>query len=188
MNSAVSLGAGGHLNGVDVTATTTRPPGEFGEHVAQRERAGLGVELVAALEEPGRRLRVQIGAERHDEDVGVEGAGVGLDPLRRSGSIARMVDCTNCTPGFTKSRYGWRTCSDRCPPEHDLQLGEPEHEVVGLVDEHDVDVGSEFLRESGGQLQPTETRTQHHDAHGENPSSGVRAGDRRQRALHSDKG
>ena len=26
MSSAVSLGAGGHLNGVDVTATTTRPP------------------------------------------------------------------------------------------------------------------------------------------------------------------
>ena len=26
MSSAVSLGAGGHLNGVDVTATITRPP------------------------------------------------------------------------------------------------------------------------------------------------------------------
>ena len=26
INNAVSLGAGGHLNGVEVTATTTRPP------------------------------------------------------------------------------------------------------------------------------------------------------------------
>lgn len=28
VSSAVSLGAGGHLNGVEVTATTTLPPGK----------------------------------------------------------------------------------------------------------------------------------------------------------------
>ena len=29
INSAVSLGAGGHLNGVEQTATITRPPGKL---------------------------------------------------------------------------------------------------------------------------------------------------------------
>ena len=36
ISSAVSLGAGGHLNGVDVTPTTTRPPSKAAEHVARR--------------------------------------------------------------------------------------------------------------------------------------------------------
>ena len=40
MSRAVSLGAGGHLNGVDVTATIDPAALELGEHVAQRERAG----------------------------------------------------------------------------------------------------------------------------------------------------
>ncbi len=54
---------------------------EVGQHVAQRERAGDGVELVAALDQAGRGRRVEVGAERDDEDVGVERPGVGLDAL-----------------------------------------------------------------------------------------------------------
>ena len=83
MSSAVSLGAGGHLNGVDVTATITRPPSNALEHVAAREGAGLRVELVARLEQPGRGLRVEVGAERHHQHVGVERSGVGVDVLGR---------------------------------------------------------------------------------------------------------
>ena len=45
---------------------------EVGQHVAQRERAGHRVELVAALDQPGRGRRVEVGAERDDQDVGVE--------------------------------------------------------------------------------------------------------------------
>ena len=57
------------------------PAVEVSQHVAQRERAGLGVELVAALDESRRRLGVQIGAERDDENVRIERAGVGFDAL-----------------------------------------------------------------------------------------------------------
>ena len=85
MSSAVSLGAGGHLNGVEVTATITRPPSKRLEHVAAREGAGHCVELVARLEQPGRGLRVEVGAERDHQHVGVEAAGVGLDVLGRRG-------------------------------------------------------------------------------------------------------
>ena len=80
MSSAVSLGAGGHLNGVEVTPTIDPSTGELGQHVTQGERAGHRVELVAALDQPGRVGRVQVGAEGHDQDVAVERAGVGLDP------------------------------------------------------------------------------------------------------------
>ena len=53
------------------------------QHVTAREGTGLGVELVTALLEARRRRHVEIGAECHDQHVGVEGAGVGLDPLGR---------------------------------------------------------------------------------------------------------
>ena len=72
MSSAVSLGAGGHLKGVEVTATMTRPPSKPAMTSRERERSVLCVELVAAFDEAGRRRRVEIGAERDDEDVGVE--------------------------------------------------------------------------------------------------------------------
>ena len=81
-SSAVSLGAGGHLNGVEVTATTTCPPSNDDEHVTRRERAGHRVELVAGLDQARRRLRVQVGPERHHEHVAVQRTVVGLDPAR----------------------------------------------------------------------------------------------------------
>ena len=57
------------------------PAVEVGQHVAQRECAGLGVELVAALDQSRRRLGVQIGAERDDQNVRIERPGVGFDAL-----------------------------------------------------------------------------------------------------------
>ena len=81
-SSAVSLGAGGHLNGVDVTPTTTRPPSKRVEHVAEREGAGHRVELVARLDQPGVASGCEVGAQRDHQDVGVEGPGVGLHAPR----------------------------------------------------------------------------------------------------------
>ena len=81
ISSAVSLGAGGHLNGVEVTATMTRPPSKSASTSRSANAPAHRVELVAALDQARRRLGVQIGAERDDEDVGVERAGVGLDAL-----------------------------------------------------------------------------------------------------------
>ncbi len=49
-SSAVSLGAGGHLNGVEVTPTTTRPPSKFLQDVTEGKSSGHGVELVAVFE------------------------------------------------------------------------------------------------------------------------------------------
>ena len=80
-SSAVSLGAGGHLNGVDVTATITRPPSKSASTSRRAKAPGHRVELVPPSTRPGVALGVQVGAERHHEDVGVEGPGVGLDPL-----------------------------------------------------------------------------------------------------------
>ena len=86
-----------------MTPTTTRPPSKSRQHVAEGERAGHRVELVPAFDQPGGGRGVEIGAERHDHHVGVEGPGVGLD-ARATGSIARTVVCTNRTPGLTMSR------------------------------------------------------------------------------------
>ena len=58
------------------------PAGEGGQHVARRERAGDGVELVAVLDQPGRGGRVEVGAEGDDQDVAFERAGVRLDAAR----------------------------------------------------------------------------------------------------------
>ena len=46
---------------------------ERGQHLPQPLRAADGVELVAALREPRRRVEVVVGAEGDDEDVRVEG-------------------------------------------------------------------------------------------------------------------
>jgi hypothetical protein len=54
--------------------------------------------------------------------------------------------------------------ADRAP-EHDFQLREPEDEVVGLVDEHDIGIRNQLFGESRRQLQPAESRAQHHDPH-----------------------
>ena len=54
---------------------------EVRQRVAQRERAGDGVELVAGFDQARGRRRIEIGAQRDHEDVRVERPGVGLDPL-----------------------------------------------------------------------------------------------------------
>ena len=80
--------------------------GEVGEHVAQRERAGVGVELVAALDQAGRRRRVEVGAERDHQDVGLERAGVGLDPLGRAGRSTAPRPARTARPASRRRRTG----------------------------------------------------------------------------------
>ena len=65
---------GGHPHD-DVATVESR------QYVAQGERTGDGVELVGPLDESGRRLGVEVRAQRHDEHVGVVGAVIGHDPL-----------------------------------------------------------------------------------------------------------
>ena len=51
ISSAVSLGAGGHLNGVEVTPTITRPPSKSASTSRSANAPAHRVELVAALDE-----------------------------------------------------------------------------------------------------------------------------------------
>ena len=74
--------------------------GELGQHVAQGERAGDRVELVAALDQAGRGRRVQVGAEGHDHDVAVERRRRRSRPGAATGSIDRIVVCTNVHAGL----------------------------------------------------------------------------------------
>ena len=54
-------------------------------------------------------------------------------------------------------------------PEHDVELGEAEHEPIGLVDQHDLDLVAELLGEPCRQLQPAKPGTQHQDSHAQTP-------------------
>ena len=54
-------------------------------------------------------------------------------------------------------------------PEHHVELGEAEHEPIGLVDQHNLDVVAELLGESRRQLQPAKPGTQHQDSHAQTP-------------------
>ena len=78
-------------------------PSKGRQHVAQRVGAGDRVELVAAFDQTRRRRDVVVGAKRDDEDVRVEGAGVGHDAPGRRVDGAHVA-CTNRTPGLTMSR------------------------------------------------------------------------------------
>ena len=50
-------------------------------------------------------------------------------------------------------------------PEHDLELGEPEHEAVALIDEYDVDLGAELVRHPRRQLEAAEAGAKNQHSH-----------------------
>ena len=60
---------------------TTAP--ETRKHVTQRECSLDRIELVAAFEQSRRRRRIEVGAERDHQHVGVERPRIGFDPPRR---------------------------------------------------------------------------------------------------------
>ena len=66
---------------------------------------------------------------------------------RASGSIAVIVSCRKRTPGLTMSRYGEADRVGRRPAEHHVELRVAEDERVALVDQRDVDVVAERLRQ-----------------------------------------
>ena len=76
----------------------------MGSSLAQPLGAGDGVELVAALGQARRGVEVVVGAERHDQEVGLVHARVGRDACARAGSIAVIVSRRKRTPGLAISR------------------------------------------------------------------------------------
>ena len=62
---------------------TMLPPSKSARMSSQLGGAFGRVELVAALDEPGSGIQVEVGPEGDHEDVGVMGALVGDDPLAR---------------------------------------------------------------------------------------------------------
>jgi hypothetical protein len=108
---------------------------------------------------------VQVGAEGHHEHVALEGAGVGLHLAGRGVDRAdRGLDELHA--GLDHVRVRVVHGLGRGPAEHDVELGEPEHEAVGLVDEDDVGLLAELLGEPGRQLQPPEPCPEDHHPHG----------------------
>jgi hypothetical protein len=119
---------------------------------------------VTTLDEPGRRLRVQVGTKGDDEDVRFEGAGIGLDPL------GVRVDGEHRRADETHARLDQITVRvhDRCrqrPAEHDVQLGEPEDETVALIDQDHVGGVPEPLGQPRRQLETAESSAEDQDPH-----------------------
>ncbi len=137
-SSAVSLGAGGHLNDFPAHADDSRSQFVPREDLAQGEGSRDRVELVAALHQPRRRRHVVVGAERDHEHVGLERSSVCNRPpgssFDRIGSwtaeIARPAsryrgrhDGRRRGPGVRTSRRASRSRSERSPltDERDVQ-------------------------------------------------------------------
>ena len=135
------------------------------DHVREGEGPGHGVELVAVLDQPGCQLGVQVGAQSHDEDVGVE------RPCRGGGAPRDGVDGRDCRldhahAGLHDVDVPVDDVRGGHPTEHDVELGEAEDEAVGLVDQHDVDVVAELLRQTGRHLEAAEPGAQDQNSHG----------------------
>ena len=96
-SSAVSLGAGGHLNGAPHTPTITAPAvnaASTSRSAGARDR----VELVAALDQARASRDVEVGAERDDQDVGLEARRRPSRPAAGWDRSTGSVSCTNRTP------------------------------------------------------------------------------------------
>ena len=158
-----SLGAGGHLNGAPQTPMIARPARERRQHLRQPLGAGDGVELVARLGEAGRRIEVVVGAERHDEHVGLvdsrvrgHAARFGIDRRDRllEEAHARLHDVSVREPNGVGRR----------PPEHDVELRVAEDERVVLVDQRDLELVAEGLGQRRRELEPAEARAEDQDS------------------------
>ena len=133
---------------------------ELLEQLPHPPRSGHRVELVAGLGEARRRAHVVVGAECHDEDVGLVLAGV-----RRHTSVLR-IDRRDRLIG--EANTGLDEIAVRkpdgvgcLPPEHDVQLRVAEDEGVSLLDQDHVGVFAELLREDRRQLETAEPRPEH---------------------------
>ncbi len=134
------------------------------QHVAHGQRAGNACRTRARLQPAPawprsrnrRRARRRARRRRTFRDP--------VTTRLAAGSIDRIVDCTNRTPGFTMSRYGMADGGRRLVAEHHVELRETEDEHVALVDEHDVDAIAKGVRKNRRQLQSAEACPKHHNA------------------------
>src|ERR1700753_1469782 len=137
-----SNGAGGHLNGCPRTDTSTRPPSksasasrkrsaefEVARRIAQALCPGERVVLIAAFLEAWGARHVVVRAHRHDQEVSVVDADVGLDPSGgRVDPDHPLLAELDPVPGNVAVRQ--QHVVGRLATEHDLELGEAEKERV----------------------------------------------------------
>ena len=110
------------------------------------------------------RTGIEISAEGDDQHLTLERPRVGLD------AACLRVDCPDGGLHEAHARLGQITIGvaylrGGSAPEHDIELGEPEDEPVGLVDQDDLEIFTELRREFGRQFEPAKPGTQHHDSH-----------------------
>jgi hypothetical protein len=134
----------------------------WGAHLAQPLGATHGVELVAPLGEPRRGVEVVIGAERHDQDVGLVNTAVGghAPPfgIDRGDRLLQEAHAGLCDVAVCEADRVWP-----CPVEHHVELRVPEDERLVLVDQGHVDVVAERLRQHGRELKTPEARSEDDD-------------------------
>ena len=135
MSRAVSLGAGGHLNGVEVTPTIDpcRPRTRRARHAARTRRPPC---RTRGPPRPGRAWPTGGGRRRARPPSGRprtcrRRSRPASPPGRSTGSSA----WTKRTPGLTRSAYGWATCVGQRSSEHHVELREAEDEALALVDQ-----------------------------------------------------
>ena len=151
------------MNGAPQTPTIARPRENVGSTFAQPLGAAHGVELVAPLGEPRRGVQVVIGAERHDQDVGLVNTAVGGHAPRlgidRGDRLLQEAHAGLCDVAVCEADRVWRR-----PAEHHVELRVPEDERVVLVDQGYVDVVAERLRQHGRELESPKTRSEDDNA------------------------
>src|SRR5262249_53687180 len=132
------------------------------KHAGEAFRAGDRVELAPVLGEPGRPVEVVVGAERDDEDVRL------VNPRVRGHAAPLGIDRDDRLADEAHARLrdrGVREADgvERRPPEHDVELRVPEDERVGRVDQRDVDLAGNLLRQRRRELQAAEAGAEDHD-------------------------
>ena len=137
-------------------------PRELRQHLRQKLGTFNGVELVSRLGEPRRGVQVVVGAERHDQDVSLAETGV-------SGHAARLgIDrgdrlLQESHPRFDDVAVRETDRVERRPSEHHVELRVTEDERIALVDQSDVDVVAERVRQCRRQFETPEAGSQDDD-------------------------
>ena len=128
------------------------------QHVTHSQSAGHRVELIATFHQPGGGRRVEVGPQGDHHDVGVKGAGVGLDPPL-AGVDRPDRGLHEPYSGLDQVAVGVDHRVGDKPAEHHIEPREAKGESLGLVDEHDLDGVAEFVGQPCGQLETTKTGT-----------------------------
>ncbi len=150
------------LEGLAEDRDEDAPAVEVGQRVAQPFGAGERVELVAALLEARRGVHVVVGAERHDQEVRVVGAGVGRDAagdgVDAGHRLLAKLDAVLVEVAVVQPHV-----VGCLPAEHHVELGEAEDEGVVAVQQRDADRIGKRLGEPRRQLQAGESGAEDED-------------------------